>query len=151
MKVDIVDFPQTKVAIIEHDGSRSAEHSTVRKLVAWKLERGLTDSERHRHYGLHSIDGERVQFCLSIEQDIDDGSAASETGIYAGTIPACRCARSRTVGSRDDNPVPRFLFEHWLPQSGEQAAGLPLIFHYVNVGPGVASADMVTDVYLPLG
>jgi AraC family transcriptional regulator len=150
VKVDIVDFPETKVAIVEHDGSRSTEHSTARKLVAWKLERGLTDPEKHRHYGLHSIDGERVQFCLSIEHDIDDDCAASEAGMNAGIIPACRCARARNVGSRDENPVPRFLFEHWLPQSGERASGRPMIFHYVNVGPGVASADMVTDVYLPL-
>ena len=38
----------------------------------------------------------------------------------------------------------------WLPASGEQASGLPMIFHYLTVGPGIAAADRITDVYLPL-
>lgn len=44
----------------------------------------------------------------------------------------------------------RFLYEEWLPGSGETMADFPLIFHYVNVGPNVKGSDAVTDVYMPL-
>ena len=37
-----------------------------------------------------------------------------------------------------------------LPASGEAAGDFPIFFHYVNVGPDVKEADMITDVYLPL-
>jgi hypothetical protein len=41
MNVQIVVFPETKVAAIEHFGSPDLEHSTGRKLIAWKLEQSL--------------------------------------------------------------------------------------------------------------
>jgi AraC family transcriptional regulator len=36
MDVQIVSFPETKVAAIEHFGAPALEHDTVRKLIAWK-------------------------------------------------------------------------------------------------------------------
>ena len=70
---------------------------------------------------------------------------------HAGeSIPGCRCAVARHLGSRARNLAAIYLWEQWLPESGEQASGLPMIFHYVNVGPDVKESDMVTDVYLPL-
>ena len=38
MDVQIVIFPETKVAAIEHFGSPVSEHGTARKLIAWKVE-----------------------------------------------------------------------------------------------------------------
>ena len=43
MKVEIVIFPTTKVAAVEHRGSPALEHDTARKLIAWKLENRLLD------------------------------------------------------------------------------------------------------------
>lgn len=43
-----------------------------------------------------------------------------------------------------------YLFETWLPQSGESSGDFPIFFHYVNVGPDVREEEMITDVYLPL-
>jgi AraC family transcriptional regulator len=40
MDVQIVVFPETNVAAIEHFGSTDLEHDTVGKLIAWKLEQG---------------------------------------------------------------------------------------------------------------
>ena len=150
MEVEIVEFPQTRVASITHAGPPQAEHDTARKLVAWKLEQGLRDPARHRSYGLHHFapDGTRgpVDFCLSI----DAGVAANDAGIVEGSIPAQRCARARDVGSRLDNQAAKYLLRDWLPASGERPSGAPLIFHYVNVGPQVQPHEMITDVYLPL-
>ena len=153
MDVEIVFFPETRVAAIEHRGSPASEHDTVRKLVAWKLERGFLDQAKYRTYGMHHGDPRttapaeyRAEFCLSI-----DGAVGENTHqIYEKIIPGCRCAKARDVGSRKNNQAVKYLFETWLPQSGQIWTGDPAIFHYVNVGPGVKDHEAITDVYLPL-
>jgi AraC family transcriptional regulator len=153
MDVQIVMFPETKVAAIEHFGSPALEHDTVRKLVAWKLERGLLDPKKHRSYGVHYTDprttppsDHHVDFCLSIETAV----GPNPFGIVDKLIPRSRCAFARDIGSRHNNKAAVHLFEKWLPRSGELPGDFPIFFHYVNVGPHVREEDMITDVYLPL-
>lgn len=153
MDVEIGIFPETKVAVIEHRGPPELEHETVKKLIAWKLENRFLDPLKYRSYGLHHNDPRhtppsdyRVDICLSIEKDVGPNSY----GIVTKVIPRLRCARARDIGSRANNQAAVFLFEMWLPQSGEIPGDFPMIFHYVNVGPTVREEDMLTDVYLPL-
>lgn len=152
MLVRIVTFPQTRAASITHNGPASREHETARKLIAWKLENGLTDQSRYRQYGLHYITPQsppgssHVDFCLSIDADVGPNAL----GIVDKTIPSLRCALARDVGSRLNNKAARYLFQEWLPGSGERLADFPLIFHYVNVGPNVKDEEAITDVYMPL-
>jgi AraC family transcriptional regulator len=153
MDVQIVIFPETKVAAIEHFGSPELERDTVRKLIAWKIEQRLLDPLRYRSYGVHYTDprttnpsDHHVDFCLSVEQDVGPNAF----GIVNKVIPRNRCALARDVGSRHDNKAAVYLYEEWLPQSGEAPGDFPIFFHYVNVGPGVREEEMITDVYLPL-
>jgi AraC family transcriptional regulator len=153
MQVEIIVFPETKVAVIEHHGSPAQEYETAKKLIAWKIEHRLLDQQRYRSYGLHYTDpfsvapaDHRVDFCLSIEQPIAD----NPYGIKESTIPTQRCAYARDIGSRSNNQAAIYLYNTWLPQSGEVPSGFPMIFHYVNVGPNVKVEEMITDVYLPL-
>lgn len=153
MQVTLVTFPETRVAALTHRGAPYRENETVRKLVAWKLAHGLRDPARYRHYGLHHTDPRtvppdqhRVDFCLSFDGDL----APNEDGIFLMTIPAMRCALARDVGSRHDNRAARYLYDEWLPKSGHRMANAPVLFHYVNTGPGVRDEDAITDVYLPL-
>ena len=55
MQVDIVTFPETKVALIEHRGAPALEHETARKLIAWKLENRLLDPLQYRSYGQFTL------------------------------------------------------------------------------------------------
>lgn len=153
MTVEIVGFPTTRVAAIEHRGPPALEHDTVRKLVAWKLEQRLLDQTKYRTYGMHYADPRsvvpseyRAEFCLSIDREVGENVYR----IYEKIIPSCRCARARDIGSRMNNLAAKHLFEVWLPTSGETWTGDPAIFHYVNVGPTVKDSDAITDVYLPL-
>jgi len=153
MDVNIVTFPETKVAGISHRGAPSQEHDTVRKLVAWKLEHRLLDQTRYRTYGLHYTDprtvnpaDHHVDFRLSYEGHIEPNAY----GIVAMTIPSMRCAVARDIGSRLNNQAAKYLYEKWLPASGERMAEQPMVFHYVNVGPNVKDHEAITDVYLPL-
>ena len=152
MEVKIVQFPETSVAAIDHYGSPMSEHETVRKLVAWKLERRLIDPVRNRHYGIHFTNPDvppedhHVRFCLSVDQRVE----ADARGIREDTIPSHLCATARDIGSRHANQAAAYLLAHWLPTSGRSLANYPMFFHYVNVGPQVSAQDMVTDVYLPI-
>jgi len=154
MDVQIVEFPETKVAAIEHLGPPALEHETVRKLIAWKLENRLLDPLRYRSYGIHYTDPRitppfehRVEFCISVEEDV----GPNPFGITTKMIPRCRCARARDIGSRFNNQAAVYVGEIWLPESGETLGDFPIFFHYVNVGPDVREEEMITDVYLPLG
>lgn len=153
MDVEIVDFPETKVAFLEHRGSPALEHETARKLIAWKLANGLLDGATYRSYGLHYTDPRttppaehRVDFCLSFDGEV----APNPQGIGGKVIERQRCARARDIGSRSNNQAAAYLYDVWLPRSGERPSGAPMIFHYVNVGPSVKPEEMITDVYLPL-
>src|SRR5262249_3315932 len=106
MQVDIVTFPETKVAAIEHRDAPALDHDTVRKLIAWKLENRLLDQTTFRSYGLHYADPfttppdeYRAEFCLSVEDDIPP----NPYGIKTKIIPALRCAHARDFGSRSNN------------------------------------------------
>ena len=149
LKVEIVNFSETKVALIRHRGSPDQEHETVHKLIAWKIENRFLDQKKYRSYGLHyadSLSDHRVDFRLSVEDDV----GPNPYGIENGRISSLRCAVARDVGSRFNNQAAPYLHNIWLPQSREIKADYPLIFHYVNVGPDVLEKDMITDVYLPL-
>jgi AraC family transcriptional regulator len=103
MKIQIVMFPETKLAAIEHYGSPSSEHDTARKLIAWKLEQKLLDPAKYRSYGVHYTDprttrpsDHHVDFCLSIDRDVEPNAF----GIVNKIIPRNRCALARDIGSR---------------------------------------------------
>jgi AraC family transcriptional regulator len=152
MEVRIVDFPETRVAALEHLGPPELEHDTARRLIQWRIENRLSP-DRHRSYGVHYTDprstppaDHRVDFCVSVDQDV----APNPQGIINKIIPGGRCAVARHLGSRAHNPAAVYLYDVWFPNSGEALRDFPIFFHYVNVGPHVQDQEMITDVYLPL-
>jgi AraC family transcriptional regulator len=152
MEVRIVDFPETKVAAVEHLGPPELEHETARRLIQWRIENRLSP-DRHRSYGVHYTDprstppaDHRVDFCVSVEKDV----APNPQGIVNKIIPGGRCAVARHLGSRAHNLAAVYLYDVWFPNSGEALRDFPVFFHYVNVGPHVQEQEMITDVYLPL-
>ena len=152
MHVEIVDFPETAVAAVEHHGDPALEHTTARRLIAWRIAHRLSP-DRHASYGVHYTDPRttppaehRVDFCVAYDGEV----APNEDGVVARVIPASRCAVTRHFGSRAHVSAAVQLVEQWLPASGEQEGAFPMFFHYVNVGPHVTEDEMLTDVYLPL-
>ncbi|TCS41033.1 AraC family transcriptional regulator [Reinekea marinisedimentorum] len=152
-RVQIVEFPETKIAVIEHRGSPALEHQSVLKLVQWRKANQMPPSAVHRSYGIHYNDpfhvapqAYRVDLAVSVQQDVPE----NDFGVINKVIPALRCAMARHLGSRTNVSTAKFLMEKWLPQSGETLADFPVFFHYVNVGPDIKEDDMITDVYLPI-
>lgn len=153
MDVRIVDFPETAIAVAEHHGSPALEYETARKLIAWRIAHRLSPAGPNRTFGIHYTDPEQVapeahRVDLAVEYALP--VEPNPQGILAKRIPACRCAVVRHLGTREQVTAAGWLLREWLPQSGEQLGDFPVFFHYVNVGPQVQEAEMITDVYLPL-
>lgn len=152
MHVDIVDFPRTLVAAIEHRGPEHLSYRTAQRFIDWRRSVGIGPAQGAT-YGIHYSDPAstlpedyRLDICVSVGSPV----AANPEGVVTKEIPAGRCARVRHLGSRDHVTAADWLYREWLPASGEQLRDFPLFFHYVNVGPGLQPRDMITDVYLPL-
>lgn len=152
MEVKIVEFPETRVAALEHRGAPAHEYETARKFIAWRIANRLPP-DRHRTYGIHYTDprttppeDHRMDICVSVDQPI----APNPQGVVNKVIAGGRCAVVRHVGPREFVAAAPFLVEQWLPTSGETWRGDYILFHYVNVGPDIPDHEMITDVYLPL-
>lgn len=152
MKVNIVNFPETRVAALEHLGSPALEHESVIKLITWRIENKLSP-DKHKSYGIHynnpattPPEEYRVDLCISVEHEI----SPNPQGVINKVIPSGRCAVARHIGSRENVTAAAYLYEEWLPKSGEKLRDYPVFFHYVNVDPDVQEHKMITDVYLPL-
>jgi len=150
--VKIIQFPTTPVALITHLGDPNKEHQTVKQLIAWRIENKLSP-EMHQSYGIHYTDPStttpeqhQVDFCVSYDKPVLD----NPYGIISGKIPAGRCALTRYLGSRQHISSAAYLYQQWLPNSGESLRDFPIFFHYVNLGPNIKPQHMITDVYLPI-
>lgn len=152
MQADIVDFPETLVAALEHRGPEHLTYTTTKKFIAWRQANGLRPGAGNT-YGVHYTDPAttppedyRLDICLSVTEPV----APNSQGVITKTIPAGRCARVRHIGSRHNIHPADWIYREWLPKSGEELRDYPIFFHYVNVGPDVKEHEMITDVYLPL-
>lgn len=152
MQVHIVNFPETRVAALEHHGPESQTYNTTMKFIEWRQENGISP-DKGNTYGIHYTDPRntfpedyRLDICVSVE----NGIAENPQGVVNKVIPACRCAVARHKGSREHITAAEYLVYEWLPQNSEEMGDFPIFFHYVNVGPDVREYEMITDVYLPL-
>jgi len=154
MDVKIVDFKETKVAVLEHKGSPELVLETASRFISWRKETGLSPVRTSGTYGVPYNDPNvtppdefRFDVCGSIEQDVPE----NKYGVINGKIPGGRCAVTRHKGSLDNvSDTVYALYKEWLPGSGEELRDYPCFFHYVTLIPEVDKCDLITDVYLPL-
>lgn len=152
MDIKIVEFPETRVAAIEHHGPPETEYESTRKLIEWRIANGLPPG-KGRTFGIHYTnpravlaDQHRVDFCVSVSNEVQPNPQQ----VVNKVIPGGRCAFVRHIGSRENVLAADYLLEVWLPASGETRRDFPVFFHYVNVGPGIKPEEMITEVYLPI-
>lgn len=122
MGVDIIIFPVTKVAVIEHHGSPESEHDSVKKLVAWRIENRLPLSDVHRSYGIHYNDPYKVlasdyhvDLCISVEQEVAKNSSLRFAVPKFGTLPHVRILAPHTISMKIGYQavVKRFQSSHY--------------------------------------
>ena len=157
--VEIVRFPEVKIAYMEHQGLVTALGLTISKMIAFRKANGFSPSKGHRTYALfyppnqsttHLNLGQppeqRVDLAFSVETDVSDRGA----GVKSGFIRAGRYARTQYQGPRENIPLVEWLIETWLPNSGEEHTGGPVILQFLDADSSTATETLLTDIYLPL-
>lgn len=154
MEVKIIDFIQTRVAVLEHRGSPERVLNSAAKFIEWRKQSQLSPVKTSSTFGIAYDDPNtttpesfRFDICGSIEQDVPHNSQ----GVKTGMIPGGRCAVVRHHGSHDKiGSSVYYLYGTWLPQSGEELRDYPCFFHYLNLIYDTAEHELLTDIYLPL-
>jgi len=154
MHPTIAEFPETKVAVLEHRGSPATLMNSVGRFIEWRKSCGDSPVRTSQTYGIAYDDPDKIaseNFRFDICGTVTAGVSSNAFGVDEKTIPAGRCAVARHQGSTDliGNTV-RALFVDWLPGSGEALRDFPIYFHYIKRMPTVSEHEQITDVYLPL-
>jgi AraC family transcriptional regulator len=154
MNVAILDFPETRVAVLEHRGSPERVNDSARLFIAWRKGSGLSPIKTSKTFGIAYDNPETTQtehFRFDICGSVTEPIPNNPQGVINKIIPGGRCAVVRHVGSHDRiGDSAYYLYGEWLPRSGEELRNFPLFFHYLNMLPETPEHELVTDIYLPL-
>ena len=155
MQVDIVEFPQTRIAVLEFRGPVRELPQAVQTFITWRQHSGVSLAESCHSFGIahNNPDAapEDFRFDICSELRDDDRLVPNPQGVIEKRIPAGRCACVRHIGPRDRLGEAIYpLYRDWLPASGESPRDFPLFFHYVTLKFGPDAEHDITDVYLPL-
>lgn len=156
-EVELIDFPRTRLAVLEHRGDPRLLGDSIRRFIAWRKANKLPPSRSATFNLLYDNPEEtapeayRFDLAVATEQAIGAESGAGENVIVEKWIPAGRCARLRHIGSDDGLASSiHYLYGEWLPASGEQLREFPLFLQRVKFFPEVAEHEAVVDIFLPL-
>jgi AraC family transcriptional regulator len=151
--IQIVDFPDIPLAVLEHRGSPRLLGASIQRFVTWRKRMELSP-DKSRTFNLvyddprHTQD-EDYRFDLGCECLLEQKS--DDFGIIQKIIPSGQCARIRHIGSDDRlaNPID-YLYSTWIDKEDWAVRDFPLFFERVNFFPEVPEAEMITDIYLPI-
>lgn len=154
MDIKIVDFKQTKVAVLEHRAPPDQVLDSVSKFIEWRKQSQLSPVITSRTFGIiydnpetTPADEFRFDICGSVEHDIPE----NPQHIYTSDIPGGRCAVLRHNGSlKNVGESVCSIYADWLPESGEELRDYPCFFHYLNLITDVEEHELKTDIYIPL-
>lgn len=155
MDINIVNFPKTTVATLEHRAPADRVYESVGIFIEWRKQNRLSPVNTSKTFGIIYDNPEttpddefRFDICGSIEQET---VPLNPQNIYKGEIPGGRCAVLRHNGSLDNiGKSVCYLYAEWVPQSGEELRDYPCFFHYLNLITDVEEHELKTDIYIPL-
>lgn len=155
MEVRILEFSETRVAVLEHRGPIGLVNVSVRQFIDWRKESGQSPPASSRTFGIPYSNPDTTpehEFRFDICGEIDEPIAPNAFGIKEFLIPGGRCAVVRHTGSTDHIGETIYpIYRDWLPASGEELRDHPLFFHYLSVYPETLQDQWQTDIYIPLG
>lgn len=152
--VTIRDVLPMPVAVMEHRGDRERLPDTIRRFVAWRKAAGLSP-ETSPTYNIFRSDrvpanpaDYSMDLCIGTDRPID----ADDDQMKAGMIPGGRCAVLRVVHNTNDlEPAALYLYQDWLPASGEEARDFPIYCQrHFALPPKAPLPEVVCELFLPL-
>jgi AraC family transcriptional regulator len=151
--VRIIDFEETRVAVLEHRGDPRLLGDSIRKFIEWRKQNKLPPRVSATFNIVYDDptdtppDAYRFDLCAAIDRPVPENAF----GVVEKTIPAGRCAVLRHVGTDDTlGESLRYLYSTWLPASGEEPRDFPLYLQRVRFFPDVHENEAIVDVFLPL-
>jgi AraC family transcriptional regulator len=151
-QVEIVDFECLPLVGYQHKGDYMEIGSTFEKLFVYAASHDLL-SDQTRSIGLYYDDPKsvitnqlRAMACITLSQGVSlsDGDSLPEST----EIPAGRCATLVFKGSYAELEKPYdWLFGHWLPQSGYEAADFPCFEEYLNDPKETPPSELLTKIH----
>ena len=151
--VELVTFPETLVAVMEHRGTPRLIGNTIKKFIEWRKANKLPPSKSttfnlvYDDPNVVAPEDYRFDLCCSISNKIDE----DDSGILNKRIAAGRCAVITHIGSDDAiGTVVDYLYSQWLESSEYELRDFPIFFERVSFFPEVPENEMVTKVYLPI-
>ena len=154
MQVQIVEFPETRVAALEHYGSPGMLDESVRRFIDWRIHSGQSPVASSRTFGIPYSNPDVTPpdaYRFTICGEVHEAVRPNTKGVYESMIPGGRCAVIRHVGATDhigETVYP--IYRDWLPVSGEELRDHPLFFHFLSVYPDTPLDQWHTDIYIPL-
>lgn len=154
MHVRIVDFPEVKVAALEHCGPAGLVNESVGTFIKWRMQSGQSPVASSRTFGIPYNNPDTTPahaFRFAICGEIHEAVAPNEFGVHEIVIPGGRSVVVRHTGSPDHIGETIYpIYRDWLPASGEELRDHPLFFHYLSAYPETPQEQWQTDVYIPL-
>lgn len=152
-EVDIIDFPETTLAVLEHRGAPIKLANTIRNFIEWRKDNKLPPSQE-RTFNLLYDDPNEVEpndYRFDVCCTFDGKVKSNDYGIVNKTIPMGRCAVIRHVGSDDTiGQKIDYLYSSWIKESKTMLRDFPIFFERVSFFPEVPENEMITDVFLPI-
>ena len=151
--VEIVTFPETRIAVLAHMGDPKRIPETVRKFITWRKEHGLPPSKSATFNILHNDPSEvpASEYRFDICAEIKAAVMKNELGVYEDIIPSGLCAKLRHMGSSDHlHEAITYIYREWLPDSSSEPRDFPLFVQRVRSFPDCSEQDAITDVFLPI-
>ncbi|ARV75374.1 AraC family transcriptional regulator [Vibrio campbellii] len=154
MNVRIIDFAKRDIAFIKHRGSLKLVYESLAKFIAWRKSSGLSPIKSSETFGIPYSDPNDTpeeEFRFDIAGSYQGEVPENTYGVQSGAIPSGRCAVVIHKGSRFSiGESIHYLYQTWLPESGETLREYPCFFKYLNFVHEVDECDLLTEVYLPI-
>ncbi|WP_371315417.1 AraC family transcriptional regulator [Pseudomonas vancouverensis] len=154
MQVRIVEFPQVRLAALEHHGAPALVNQSVSRFIQWRQLSGQSPVATSRTFGIPYGNPDTTapaEFRFDVCGEIHEAVLPNAFGVREIVIPAGRCVVVRHVGSPDHIGETIYpIYRDWLPASGEELRDHPLFFEYLSVYPETPQEQWQTDVYVPL-
>jgi AraC family transcriptional regulator len=151
-RVETVNLPRLRLAMIEHRGDYQLTGKVFERLIMFAATTGLLRPDT-RVIGIYQDDPESVPqaelrsaACITVPNDwapsgeLKEGHV--EGGQYAKIIHTGPYTELKTAYD--------WLYQTWLPISGEELRNLPCLEEYLNNPRQVPAKDLETAVLIPL-
>ena len=145
-----------QVLALQHFGDYQMIGASFERLMAWAAGRGLLEKPA-RSYAIYYDDPISKpkadllsEACLAFPSDVDI-SALAQGEIKTLTIPGSRCATFLFKGPYSDLDRPyRWLYDTWLPASGEEVGQNPPYEEYLNDARTTPPTELLTRICIPV-